>query len=144
MKVLINKETEIGKEQGSKVIDYKQLILNCLNDVPTAPSGQPIGFSRSEMKDRDTIEKAVEDSEDEDRILFEDAVANNLKRIVNNMKWAMRHPDILAFIEAVDGMEKVKKKKKKKTNEVEEEAKKKESEEEDEIEENEDEEETEE
>lgn len=125
MKVLINKPTELGQQDG-KDIDYKVLIMNCLNNVPTAQSGQPIGFSRSEMKDRDNIEKAVEDSEGEDTILFEDAVANNLKRIVDNMKWAMRHEDILAFIDAVDNMEKVKKKKKKKKNEIEEEAKKKE------------------
>lgn len=123
----MNKVTEIGKDSDGKGgVDYKRLILNCLNDVPAAPSGQPIGFSRSEMKDRDTIEKAVEDSEDEDKILFEDAVANNLKRIVDNMKWAMRHKDILEFIDAVDNMGKVKKKKKKK-NEIEEEAKKKET-----------------
>lgn len=140
MKVLINKKTELGQQDG-KDIDYKLLIMNCLNNVPSAPSGQPIGFSRSEMKDRDTIEKAVEESEDEDAILFEDAVANNLKRIVDNMKWAMRHEDILAFIDAVDNMEKVKKKKKKKKtaddtlNELEEEAKKKEEVEEEETEE---------
>lgn len=129
MKVLINKVTEIGKDSDGKGgVDYKQLILNCLDYVPTAQSGQPIGFSRSEMRDRDRIEKSVDDSEDEDEIKFEDSDANNLKRIVDNMKWAMRHKEILAFIDAVDNMKKVKKKKK---NEIEEEAKKKDAETED-------------
>jgi len=128
VKVLINKVTELGQQNG-KDIDYKILITNCLNSAPISPSGQQIGFSRSEMKDRDAIEDALEESEDEDNneIFFEDAVANNLKRVVNIMQWAMRHKDILEFIDAIDNMKKIKKKKKKKTNEIEEEAKKKET-----------------
>lgn len=110
----MNKKTAMGRDRNGKDVDYKRLILNCLDDVPTTPSGQTLGFSRSEMKDRDRIEKAVEDSGDEDEIKFEDADADNLKRLVTSMKWAIRHKDLLEFIDAIDNMENYKEKKKEK------------------------------
>lgn len=111
MKVLINKELTI--HQNGKSIDYKQLIRNCLDNVPTSPTtGAPLGFTRSDMRDRDRIEMAIDKSDDE--IKLEDADAVNLKNLVSSMRWAMRHKEILEFTEAVEEMKVYKEEKKEK------------------------------
>jgi len=102
MKVLENKKLTV--QQNGKFIDYKQLIRNCLDDVPTSPAtGAPLGFSRSDMRNRDRIEMVIDKPGDE--IKFEDTDADNLKRLVVSMRWAMRHKEILEFIESVENME---------------------------------------
>lgn len=121
MKVLENKKLTI--QQNGKFIDYKQLIRNCLDDVPTSPAtGAPLGFSRSDMRDRDRIEIVIDKPGDE--IKFEDTDADNLKRLVVSMRWAMRHKEILKFVEAVEEMKVYKEEVKEDKNELKKEKKK--------------------
>lgn len=102
MKVLVNKKTTI-RGPGGKFLDYKNLIIDCLDNPQISPTtGQSMGFSRSMMNDRNRIEKAVESSDLQ--MLFEDNDAKNLKNIVNIMRWGSRHEDFETFMEAVDGM----------------------------------------
>lgn len=102
MKVLVNKKTKIRGQNG-KFLDYKKLIIDCLDNPQISPTtGQSMGFSRSMMNDRNRIEKVVEDSDIQ--MIFEDNDATNLKNIVNVMRWASRHDDFETFMDAVDDM----------------------------------------
>lgn len=115
MKVLVNKKTTI-RGPGGKFLDYKNLIIDCLDNPQISPTtGQSMGFSRSMLNDRNRIEKVVKDSDLQ--MVFEDADAVNLKNIVFTMRWGSRHDDFMEFMDAVDGMEVYKAPKKKEDGE---------------------------
>ena len=102
MKVLNNKETTLRGPSG-KFLDYKKLIIDCLDNPQISPStGQSMGFSRSMLNDRNRIEKVVNDSDLQ--MIFEDNDATNLKNIVFAMRWGSRHEDFTTFTEAVEEM----------------------------------------
>ena len=102
MKTLENTTTAIPTREnvGGKIeevigkIDYKFLIKSCLDNQPQG------GFSFSDFKERDRIEKCLED----DEFAFEDEDVKNLKEIVNSMKWASRSPDLTEFLEVVNNL----------------------------------------
>lgn len=66
------------------------LITYCLDQPPQG------GFTRKDFIERDRIEKAVKESEDE--IILEDADYANLVKIVNSTSWRVRHPEIGDFL----------------------------------------------
>jgi len=104
MKTLENISTKI-KLNGSKTT-YADLILDCLNHPPEMIRQDgvpiPVGFSREEMVQRDRIEKIIANNDKE--FLFEDSDASNLKKIVGQMRWGIRHPDILKFLDTVGNL----------------------------------------
>ena len=103
MKVLENKKTTI-RGAGGKFLDYKNLIVDCLDNPQISPTtGQSMGFSRSMLNDRNRIEKVVEDADLQ--MVFEDNDAKNLKNIVATMRWGSRHDDFVTFMDDVDAME---------------------------------------
>jgi len=103
MKVLENQKTTI-RGPGGKVLDYKKLIVDCLDNPQISPAtGQSMGFTRAMLNDRNRIEKVLDDSGDQIRL--EDSDATNLKNIVATMRWGSRHPDFLKFMDDVDSME---------------------------------------
>ncbi|MCH8060093.1 MAG: hypothetical protein IIA11_06505 [Proteobacteria bacterium] len=94
MKTLELKDTAI--KSGDETINYEQLIRSCLDNPPQG------GFSMQDMKDRDRIEKALVAS---NGILeLEDADVQNLKNLVSQMRWGVRHKDILALCDAIEQM----------------------------------------
>ena len=102
MKVLQNKKTTI-RGPGGKHLDYKKLIIDCLDNPQISPTtGQSMGFSRSMMNDRNRIEKVVNESDLQ--MIFEDNDATNLKNIVGTMRWGSRHDDFITFMDDVDAM----------------------------------------
>lgn len=120
MKILANKKTTI-RGPGGKFLDYKSLIVDCLDNPQISPStGQSMGFTRSMMNDRNRIEKVVEDSDLQ--MIFEDTDATNLKNIVGQMRWGSRHKDFITFMDEVDKMEKYELPKQKKESKEEEQA----------------------
>lgn len=94
MKTLELKDIEI--RSGDEAMNYAHLIRSCLDNAPQG------GFSMQDMRDRDRIETALVAS---NGILeLEDADAQNLKTLVSQMRWGVRHKDILVFCEAVEKM----------------------------------------
>lgn len=95
MKTLINKQTEISTPDG--VLDYCQLIRACLDNPP------PGGFSPKDLRERQRIDNTLSNMNGDD-IQLEDADAESLKRIVEQMRWAKRHADILMFYDDVKAL----------------------------------------
>lgn len=92
MKSLKNVETSIDDEKGGKV-DYKYLINQCLKSTPKD------GFNFDEMDKRFRIKDIVEKSNGS--IKLEDADANHLKVVVEQMKWVALDENIYNFLKAV-------------------------------------------
>jgi len=77
--------------------DTLYLINECLNNTPEG------GYSYEDLKNRQRIEKACEKAK-ATSIQFEDNDASNLQDIVQSMRWAMRHDDIMNFCKDVENM----------------------------------------
>lgn len=96
MKTLENKSTSIALKDENP-FDYAKLIQICLDHVTEK------GLSRRELRNRARIEDVIEASNG--KFDFEDADAENLKRIVNqDMRWGIRHKDILQFCDDVEAL----------------------------------------
>lgn len=94
MKTLKNETTEI--QLNGQMMTYADLVRNCLDQPPQQ------GFTFDDLRQRSRIEKAL-DTESE-QIKLEDADATNLKQIVGQMRWGVRHPHILGFADAVEAL----------------------------------------
>lgn len=73
------------------------LVKACLNNVPES------GFSYEDLKLRQRIEDACLKSKKE-IILLEDNDANNLKILIKQMRWGVRHNDIVSFCQDVENL----------------------------------------
>lgn len=102
MKTLTLKTGEVP-EGGDDPLSYDGFIRACL-DHTTIVNGRRIGFTRQDLKERDRIEKALDQVNGEGKIELEDADAENLKRIVDAMAWGIRHPLILEFCDDVEAL----------------------------------------
>jgi hypothetical protein len=73
----------------------EELILLCLNEPP------PQGFRYKDYSDRARIEAAMKHvvSASNPHFILEDNDFNNLKKIVNEMKWATRDSFVVRFVE---------------------------------------------
>lgn len=95
MKTLKNKETEVLDKNETKVMFFD--FAKTINSTP--PEG---GYNMNTMKLSLKIDAALEKAKD--KIELEDAEADYFKEIVSNYTWAIKHKDVVAFIEAVDKM----------------------------------------
>ena len=93
---LENKETTIKKDEESNMT-YSDLAIAVTNQE------SPKGFSVTDMKKRFRIIEALESSKKD--IELEDEDFNNLKTLVNDMKWGMPHKDIVAFTDDINELE---------------------------------------
>jgi len=110
MGTLENKELALEIKVGEKST-YKDLILSCLDNPPAN------GFTRQEYKERARIDDILENAEN-GSFNFEDADAIVLKKVVGEMKWGVRHKDILAFMEDIEVVGTKKKKEEKEEKEA--------------------------
>ena len=98
MKKVKNEKTEINESQvkfeGSKEkkLDYKALIEYTLDVVPQG------GFVPSDIRERNRIQKAIDDMK-EDLISFEDADYEALLKIINLSRWTIRDKDLNIFLD---------------------------------------------
>lgn len=93
MKTVKIETTEIPL--NGQMMTYRDLIKNTLNHPP------PNGFSFDDMSKRSRIEKAMNENPDSDEFELEDQDASNLKQITDVMRWGIRHPDLIAFVQAI-------------------------------------------
>lgn len=91
MKTIQNKETSI--KSGDVLIKYSNLINTCINNIDPQ-KGATASDMRSAIRVMDAVEKEV--------IELEDADFAFLKQKVNEMKWAIIHKDVLAFIDYIN------------------------------------------
>jgi len=95
MKTLANKTTELAKDAESKMT-YADLVKVCVNQPPKD------GFTAEEMRSRfrliDVCDKAT------DTLDFEDADCSKVKELVDAMKWAVIHKDLITFCEDVKAL----------------------------------------
>ena len=108
MKTLKNETTEIPFRD--RKMTFADIIRQCLDHAPAN------GFSFADIRERSRIEKVLDDMGDDGDIMLEDADATNLKKIVDLMKWGIRHDDIIAFADAIEELVKKSGKKSKKPN----------------------------
>ncbi len=94
MKTLKNETTEIPL--NGQPMTYTDLVRNCLDQPP------PEGFTFDDIRKRSRIEEALDAESDE--IKLEDADAENLKQLIEQMRWGIRHPDLLVFADAVEAL----------------------------------------
>jgi len=94
MKSLDNKQTDIQPNESR--LTYGDLIKSCLDNPPDG------GFTRDDIRKRDRIETAVDNGKKE--IELEDADADNLKQIVSQMTWGIRHKDLIDFHDAIENL----------------------------------------
>ena len=95
MKKIANKRTEVSDGQDNKAT-YADFVKACANNQIQQ------GFSVQDIRDRLRIVEAVEKADGE--IKLEDADFENLKQYVQNMRWAIVHPDILEFCDYITGL----------------------------------------
>jgi len=95
MKTIVNKTTTIttAPEQFLTTAD---LIKQSLNVVPQG------GFTREDFKVRDRIEAYLSDQARDFEL--EDADANALKKIVSEVRWTFRHPDLTDFLNEIEAL----------------------------------------
>ena len=97
MKVLIeNKETTL-KLNEEKFVKYSDLLVSVINK-PIKES-LSINDMRRDLRVLDSIEKGLE------MIELEDTDIAYVKDEVKKSSWAIRHPDILAFADYIDGLQ---------------------------------------
>jgi hypothetical protein len=96
MKTISNKTTELTAASGEGKATYAELIKICLDNPPKE------GFDLKSLRDRNRIEDAL--TKANGTIKLEDADAENLKPIVESMRWGARHKDIMLFCEEVKNM----------------------------------------
>lgn len=95
MKLIENKKTSILKSETDKsCLDYRELIKSCLDMTPQG------GFSFEDLTKRARIDAALKKSKN-GKIELEDADYENLKSIVKEMRWLVRHNDILEFTKTI-------------------------------------------
>lgn len=99
-KIFKDQETEIREAEGApKMMCQSDLLKLCLN----APSRE--GMSIDEMRRRIKALEAIEAKNPETQeIAFELDVFNELKRVVNNFKWALVHKDVVTTIDKINGL----------------------------------------
>jgi hypothetical protein len=95
MKNLENKETELRKTE-TELTTYADLVRS-VNDF--TPEG---GFNKSTMKLSLKIDEKLEQANG--TIELEDAEAEYLKGIIAVYPWALKHKDVLAFVEAIENL----------------------------------------
>lgn len=81
---------------GGKSTDTRDLIKSCLDRTPER------GFTHDDLRQRRRIEDACDKANGE--VHLEDHDAQNLVRIVKDMRWALRHPEIEEFCELIINM----------------------------------------
>lgn len=92
MKVFENKKTSLLKEKESaETADYRELVLLCFN--------KPVKKAQTykEMKAFFDLLEVFEEPKEKYEITLE--LAKVLKQEVEEMSWAIRHKDILEFVE---------------------------------------------
>ena len=99
---LKDKPIKLVLKEG-KDASYRDLILSCLDQIPPGN-----GLKRKDFRDRDRIEDAMNSAKN-GTLKFEDNDAENLKRIVDEMQWGIRHRDISKFLDDVEAMKSDKK-----------------------------------
>ena len=97
MKEIKNKKTKIEektiKRDGSaKVVDYKQLIELTLDIIPQG------GFAPKDIRERNRIQKAIDDSP-ATIIKLEDEDFKNLIKIIDLSRWPVRGKELSEFLE---------------------------------------------
>lgn len=93
MIIITNKKTNLKKDE-KEFITYADLIISCVNYVPREQ-----GLNVSQMRGRIKIVDACVSAKKE--IHLEDADAKALGLMVENMKWALIHQDIIAFCDYI-------------------------------------------
>ena len=101
MKTLVNTKTEITKqeEDGSKsFLGYADLAKFCTDNPPKD------GWDKDSMKMSIKIENKLEKVKIGDKIDLEDAEFDYLYAAAqpDKMKWAMKHKDLVSFLEYLD------------------------------------------
>ena len=96
MSIKIKNVTTTIPDGENGMLKTTTLIRRSLN-VP--PNG---GFSREDFKIRDRIEACLND--DKDTITLEDADANNLKKIISDIRWTFRHEDLSFFLTTIENI----------------------------------------
>jgi len=93
--------------------DMIKLLFACLDQPPELGPNQH-GFKNAERRLRDEIEKTITDAQKANKgklpldVIFDDAMAEHLKRIVvTDMIWGRRGSDIKDLAAAVENMEDV-------------------------------------
>ncbi len=99
MKFLSNKKLKLQLEPGKKG-NYADLITICIDNVPEK------GFTREDFKQRDRIEETMKKFKN-GNFKFEDQDAENLKTIVELMRWQIRDKEIKTFLDDVAEMKEV-------------------------------------
>ncbi len=95
MKTLKNVTTELKKTE-TELTTYADLVRSVNNFTPEG------GFNKNTMKLSLKIDEKLEQANG--KIELEDAEADYLKGIVSKYPWAIKHKDVLAFVEAVESM----------------------------------------
>ena len=95
MKTLINKTTEI-KLTENELTTYADLAKSVNNFTPEG------GFNKNTMKLSLKIDEKLEGANG--KIELEDSEADYLKELTSKYPWALKHKDVLAFVEAVESM----------------------------------------
>jgi len=105
MKQIENKTFEVDVAPGEKMTTAR-LILISLDSIPQG------GFTPSQLRERDRIQRAVEAAKqakkkketdpDKQIIELEDSDAKNLKTIVSESRWGIRSKELLEFFEQID------------------------------------------
>jgi len=96
MSIKIKNVTTTISDGKNGMVTTTELIRRSLNVVPNG------GYTREDFKIRDRIEACLDDKKD--TIILEDSDANNLKKIVSEIRWSFRHEDLTKFLETIDNI----------------------------------------
>ena len=96
-------DLQMGKD---KQVDTCLLLEYCMDIVPSG------GYTSALLRKYLRVQKAVEKARDEAKknqnevifIHFEDEDVQTVKDIVKNSRWGTRSPEVLRFIELVEGL----------------------------------------
>ena len=96
-------DLQMGK---NKNVDTCSLLEYCMDIVPQG--GYTPAMLRKYLRVQKTIEKArEEDKKNPDKVVFihfEDEDVGTVKDIVRNSRWGSRSPEVLRFVELVEGL----------------------------------------
>lgn len=102
MKQVQIKTHEEVKFKGDELLNTRHLISMALDNAPAG------GFSRKDIKERNAIEAIVESfPKGAPYILLEDSDHDKLKKIVDEMKWGIRHKFIEDFLDDMENAKSV-------------------------------------